>query len=162
MTKRQMLRYEIHAAAQEQTYHGLTPPKAAAIKPDGTDMIVEFWAESGGDDYGFRQPERTYTVIATGSPIPVNALHVATTPRSAGGHVLHLYEIYNENPAAVQQRGIRQKYGDVVDELRSGAWHQPLPKRGHIPTGPIEPPVISEAQQVINDAFNKPGEIHGG
>lgn len=64
---------------------------AASFDPPG----VEFWAEH---TEGAPQISRAFQVFGTGHPLPDDARWAGTCARTAGGLVLHLYEIGTGGP----------------------------------------------------------------
>lgn len=67
----------------------LTDSPVAAAAMTATDA-VEFWAEY--DTFGV-ESKRTFYVFGTGHPVPGNARHLFTCPRTRDGLVWHLYEL---------------------------------------------------------------------
>lgn len=51
---------------------------------------IEFWAEHDDEEGAVT---RTFMVAGTGHPLPHQAVHVGTAPRTPEGLVFHLYEL---------------------------------------------------------------------
>lgn len=84
-----MFRYSVPIDGEPHTIE-LTncPTETAVVAAAGG--VVEFWAENFDREPVFK---RTYQVFGTGHPLPPDANHVGTCPRTPEGLVWHLFEL---------------------------------------------------------------------